>query len=93
MDFSCGANEFVPLFKRYCLTRGKGLQGIAFDILTPMDMTDFRKSSWFDVPVGTFSACDPPANYISLHHCRGIEILHPQLTLQSAQHPLGKMNL
>ncbi|KAK9814428.1 hypothetical protein WJX72_005780 [[Myrmecia] bisecta] len=49
VDFSCGANEFVPLVKREALLAGFAVNGRSFDILAPKNMEDFVQMSWFDV--------------------------------------------
>ncbi|KAK9794309.1 hypothetical protein WJX73_003070 [Symbiochloris irregularis] len=49
VDFSCGANEWVPLMKRECAKHGKQCRGRSFDIITPMDVQDYVQKSWFDV--------------------------------------------
>ena len=45
VDFSCGANEFVPMFKDHCTRQGKRLMGRAYDIIAPKYMTDFDKKA------------------------------------------------
>jgi len=52
VDFSCGANEFLPMFKRECLSRGKDLGGRAYDIISPAHLEDFVLKSWFLVTHG-----------------------------------------
>lgn len=64
VDFSCGSNEFVPLFKRECLAHGKQLTGRCFDIITPRDGEDFELVSWFDVQPGTKEG-DAPLSSLS----------------------------
>ena len=49
VDFSCGANKFLPMFKRECLVKGKVVGGRAYDIITPPNLEDFTEMSWFDV--------------------------------------------
>lgn len=55
VDFSCGANEWVPIMKHICAQHGKFCTGKAIDIITPKDVQDFVQKSWFDVqpPLGT----------------------------------------
>ena len=54
VDFSCGANEWLPMMKTMCAEMGKQCTGKAFDIITPRDVTDYEQRSWFDVHPGDF---------------------------------------
>lgn len=55
VDFSCGANEWLPLLKEACAKRQLRCHGKAFDIITPIRVDDFTRVSWFDVLPGMFS--------------------------------------
>jgi len=48
VDFSCGANEFVPLVKRMALAEGVVVQGRGYDIIVPRDLSDFVLKSWLE---------------------------------------------
>ena len=52
VDFSCGSNEFLPIFKRECLKQGKFMLGRAFDAISPRIHEDFEQTTWLDVPPG-----------------------------------------
>jgi hypothetical protein len=53
IDFSCGANDWIPLLKRMCLNDGFAIKGRAFDIISPKNMEDFDVTkSWFEVTTG-----------------------------------------
>ena len=52
VDFSCGANVFVPMCKREAAHQGKVIFGRAYDIITSHDLTDFHRCSWMDVKPG-----------------------------------------
>ena len=58
VDFSCGANEWVPMMKALCRGHGVMLSGKSFDIITPIDCQDFVKKSWFEVQPGGASVFD-----------------------------------
>ena len=51
MDFSCGANAFVPLVKQEGRKQGLSLKGKAYDI-TSQNMEDFERTSWLDTRPG-----------------------------------------
>lgn len=52
VDFSCGANAFVPLVKKEGAKQGLTLKGRAFDIITSQNLEDFERSSWMDTRRG-----------------------------------------
>ena len=52
VDFSCGANAFVPMVKRKAAEQGKLVAGRAFDIITSHRLDDFVRQSWMDVQPG-----------------------------------------
>ena len=49
VDFSCGANDWVPIMKLSCAEHGMRCSGKAFDIITAKNVEDFQLKSWFDV--------------------------------------------
>lgn len=55
VDFSCGANEWLPMLKSLCATKGKQCHGRAYDIITPLNIDDFVEKSWFDVVPGALT--------------------------------------
>lgn len=52
VDFSCGANAFVPLVKQEGRKQGITILGCAFDIITSQNLEDFKRCSWMDVRPG-----------------------------------------
>ena len=58
VDFSCGANAFVPLVKKEGAKQGLTLKGRAFDIITSQNLEDFERSSWMDTRRGRARALD-----------------------------------
>ena len=58
VDFSCGANAFVPLVKKEGRKQGLSIAGCAFDIITSQNLEDFQRCSWLDTHTGV------PAAYI-----------------------------
>lgn len=52
VDFSCGANAFVPLVKQEGRKQGLSLKGKAYDIITSQNMEDFERASWLDTCPG-----------------------------------------
>ena len=52
VDFSCGANAFVPLVKQEGRKQGLSLKGKAYDIITSQNMEDFERTSWLDTRPG-----------------------------------------
>ena len=55
VDFSCGSNKFLPIFKRDCLKQGKVVLGRAFDTIFPRIDMDFEPTTWIDVPPGALT--------------------------------------
>ena len=53
VDFSCGANAFVPLVKQEGAKQGLTISGCSFDIITSQNLEDFQRCSWMDVHPGT----------------------------------------
>ena len=56
VDFSCGANAFLPLVKKEGGKQGLSLKGRAFDIITSQNLEDFERCSWLDTRRGGLSA-------------------------------------
>lgn len=52
MDFSCGANAFVPLVKQEGKKQGLTLKGRAYDIITSQNLEDFERFSWLETRAG-----------------------------------------
>ena len=52
VDFSCGANAFVPLVKQEGRKQGLTILGCSFDIITSQNLEDFKRCSWMDVRPG-----------------------------------------
>eukprot|EP00887_Chlorella_sp_A99_P004772 scaffold4.g4772.t1 len=52
VDFSCGANHWVPMVVQRCLEDGLAVTGAAYDIIQAKEPYGFRLASWFDVPAG-----------------------------------------
>ena len=52
VDFSCGANAFVPLVKQEARRQGLSVSGRSFDIVTSQNLEDFIRCSWMDVSPG-----------------------------------------
>ena len=52
VDFSCGANAFVPLVKQEGRKQGLSLKGKAYDIITSQNMEDVERTSWLDTRPG-----------------------------------------
>lgn len=52
VDFSCGANAFVPLVKQEGAKQGLTISGCSFDIITSQNLEDFQRCSWMDVRPG-----------------------------------------
>lgn len=52
VDFSCGANAFVPLVKQEGAKQGLNIAGRSFDIITSQNLEDFERCSWMDVQPG-----------------------------------------
>lgn len=57
VDFSCGANAFVPLVKQEGRKQGLSLKGKAYDIITSQNMEDFERTSWLDTRPGQQPFC------------------------------------
>ena len=55
VDFSCGANEFVPMVKETALKSGIEVFGRAYDIITGRHFEDLIIKSWFEVKRGQSS--------------------------------------
>ena len=66
VDFSCGANAFVPLVKQEGRKQGLSLKGKAYDIITSQNMEDFERTSWLDTCPG-----QQPNNFSSPGIARG----------------------
>lgn len=60
VDFSCGANAFVPLVKQEGRKQGLSLMGKAYDIITSQNMEDFERTSWLDTRPGML----PPGQHL-----------------------------
>ncbi len=52
VDFSCGANEFIPMVKESAFKSGIEVFGRAYDIITGRHFEDLVIKSWFDVRPG-----------------------------------------
>lgn len=52
VDFSCGANAFVPLVKQEGAKQGLNISGRSYDIITSQNLEDFQRCSWMDVRPG-----------------------------------------
>ena len=52
VDFSCGANAFVPLVKQEGAKQGLTISGRSYDIITSQNLEDFQRCSWMDVQPG-----------------------------------------
>eukprot|EP00891_Asterochloris_glomerata_P009819 jgi/Astpho2/9819/Aster-x1611 len=64
VDFSCGANAWIPEVKKTALElMGTRVSGKAFDIVTPACMEDFTLQDWF----ATSSGHDPAKMIIGLN--------------------------
>lgn len=48
VDFSCGANLFIPKLKARCRAVGLPVTAAAYDIILSRDNTDFHLASWFE---------------------------------------------
>ena len=49
VDFSCGANTFVPAVKEEAFHHGVAVHGVSFDIITSANLDGFCRCSWLDV--------------------------------------------
>ncbi|KAL3133843.1 hypothetical protein ABBQ32_008313 [Trebouxia sp. C0010 RCD-2024] len=58
VDFSCGANAFVPLVKQEGAKQGLTISGCSFDIITSQNLEDFQRCSWMDVRPGDLPVGD-----------------------------------
>ena len=70
VDFSCGANDWVPRMQEESARRGLRCYGKAFDIITPINVQNYVQKSWFDVlPGGPVADLRMPTQYecMSLH--------------------------
>lgn len=52
VDFSCGANAFVPLVKQEGAKQGLSISGCSFDIITSQNLDGFQRRSWMEVRPG-----------------------------------------
>ena len=52
VDFSCGANAFLPLVKQEGTKQGLSISGQSYDIITSQNLEDFQRCSWMDVRPG-----------------------------------------
>ena len=66
VDFSCGANAFVPLVKKEGRKQGLSLKGRAFDIITSQCLEDFERCSWLETKQGLPAVATIP---VSLLRC------------------------
>ena len=73
VDFSCGANVFVPLVKQEGAKQGLHISGRSYDIITSQNLEDFERCSWLDVRPGlvltsvtpVIGICERPALMIA----------------------------
>lgn len=58
VDFSCGANAFVPLVKQEGAKQGLSISGCSFDIITSQNLDGFQRRSWMEVRPGDLPVGD-----------------------------------
>ncbi len=52
VDFSCGANEWVPIVQARCRSQGFEVVGRSYDIIIARNLSGFVLKSWLDTRAG-----------------------------------------